>query len=165
MLLCRNGLHLRNCSTWQCSGMFKCPDSYCVPLRSVCDGTRDCAEGEDEINCENRTCPGMLRCRRGACLHQSDVCDGTVHCPLADDELMCGLVTCPQACTCSGHAVDCSSDDDLDRMPTVSVETKVLILSSNGSSFSWTTATLPKLLRLNLSGNKIQQLKADHFRG
>ena len=47
--LCRNGAHLRNCSFYQCSGTFKCPDLYCVPYFKFCDGTWDCTNGEDEI--------------------------------------------------------------------------------------------------------------------
>ena len=38
--------------------MFKCPDSYCIHFKRVCDGNPDCQNGEDEEQCENYYCPG-----------------------------------------------------------------------------------------------------------
>ena len=48
---CRNGGHLSNCQYHTCPSQFKCPDAYCVPIHSICDGKQDCPNGEDEMNC------------------------------------------------------------------------------------------------------------------
>lgn len=32
-------------------GTVKCPGSYCIPLRFVCDGEPQCLRGEDEEGC------------------------------------------------------------------------------------------------------------------
>ena len=91
---CRNGRHLRNCSYAECSGSFKCPDSYCIPLHNVCDGVRHCALGDDERNCSVFACPGFLRCPvEGICVHENQICDGKMDCRLSgEDELYCGSV-------------------------------------------------------------------------
>ena len=34
----RNGQHLQDCETKSCLWIFKCPDSYCIPYRHICDG-------------------------------------------------------------------------------------------------------------------------------
>lgn len=39
--------------------MYQCPDSYCLPMRKVCDGVKDCPLGHDEMQCDNYTCPGL----------------------------------------------------------------------------------------------------------
>ena len=33
------------------AGFVKCPDSYCLPVSNICDGTRQCPNGDDEIDC------------------------------------------------------------------------------------------------------------------
>ena len=40
--------------------MFRCPMSYCLPYSKVCDGQKDCPEGEDEASCEGYICPGKI---------------------------------------------------------------------------------------------------------
>ena len=110
LLYCRNGAHLINCHQWECQRTYKCPHSYCIPLRYFCDGVVDCPNGEDEGGCpEYLYCPGALKCRQGPCIHLSEVCDGTVHCPYGDDERMC-VGTCPDDCTCYGRSVFCRYD-------------------------------------------------------
>ena len=32
-------------------GFFKCPGSFCLENRFVCDGEKQCSAGEDERNC------------------------------------------------------------------------------------------------------------------
>ena len=39
------------CTHFKCIGYFKCPHSFCLPLKYICDGKNDCPEGEDEVNC------------------------------------------------------------------------------------------------------------------
>ncbi|XP_053374337.1 uncharacterized protein LOC128546941 [Mercenaria mercenaria] len=49
---CRSGSHLQNCKYHECAeGTVKCPDSYCIPLRFVCDGVEQCPNAEDEYEC------------------------------------------------------------------------------------------------------------------
>ena len=44
--------------------MYKCRESYCIPLHMVCDDVPDCPEGEDEQGCSNPTkVIGLLKCR------------------------------------------------------------------------------------------------------
>ena len=48
VLHCENTEHITNCMDHQCPTMFRCPDSYCVPLHVVCDMVDDCPNGDDE---------------------------------------------------------------------------------------------------------------------
>ena len=41
--------------------MYHCPGSYCIPYDKVCDGSRDCPSGHDELQCSNYSCPGILK--------------------------------------------------------------------------------------------------------
>ena len=108
ILYCRDGAQLRNCRHIQCTNTFKCPLSYCIPLRKVCDGIYDCYNGEDEYNCHNNICPGYLKCRDVEfCIHPAEVCDGYNHCPHGDDEELSDSVGCPAGCTCLGHSAWC----------------------------------------------------------
>ena len=57
---CRTGGHLANCESHHCGTLFKCPNSYCLPLKRVCDSHIDCPDGADEENCDNLYCPGKV---------------------------------------------------------------------------------------------------------
>ncbi|XP_060596877.1 low-density lipoprotein receptor-related protein 2-like [Ruditapes philippinarum] len=49
---CRSGMHLQNCDDFDCpQNTVKCPNSYCISLRFVCDGRFQCPSGQDEHNC------------------------------------------------------------------------------------------------------------------
>ena len=109
---CRNGAHLAACGRHQCSGMYKCPISYCIPVVRVCDQINDCPYGEDEVDCPAKgvTCPGMLRCQAGGCVHPQGLGDGKDDCPLyGDDEMFCDMGLCPRGCTCMWYTVVCRS--------------------------------------------------------
>ena len=100
---CRTGAHLAHCADLHCTGRFKCPDSYCVPVSRLCDGENDCPEGEDEWGCVANTtmlCPGMYRCEEGTCIHQYQVCDGISDCVTGEDEFTCPTPECPHRCSC-----------------------------------------------------------------
>ena len=102
-------------------------DSYCIPLRLLCDGTSDCADGEDEEGCDAFVCRGALRCRYdNICIHPIDICDGVVHCLMSeDDESLCHMMECPGACVCSGDVLMC--DESLPSPGTVSLHIRALI--------------------------------------
>ena len=109
-LYCPNTEHLRYCYTHECPTMFKCRESFCIPIHMVCDLVGDCPALEDEKNCENMTCPGMLKCKMSfTCVHPRNVCDGIPHCKfLLDDEFLCNVTKCPLGCQCYGQATVCS---------------------------------------------------------
>ena len=106
---CRNGAHLKHCKHFSCTGSFKCPHSYCVPLNYFCNGRFDCPNGEDESGCPNGhiQCPGLLRCKDGGCIHPSKTCDGIVNCPNGDDERC--IIKCPPNCICKGLVLICTA--------------------------------------------------------
>ena len=71
--------------------MFRCHQSYCIPLFMVCDNISDCQRGQDEVFCSsgnlvsNRkksiNMEGLLRCRYDNIYIPSfHICDGVVHC-------------------------------------------------------------------------------------
>ena len=108
---CRNGAHLLSCSWLNCTNTFKCPESYCIPIRKVCDGIPDCINGDDEIDCGINICQGYLKCLGVQfCLHPLEVCDGTSHCPHSDDEMLCDVTQCPWGCICARHSALCRND-------------------------------------------------------
>ncbi|XP_060605195.1 low-density lipoprotein receptor-related protein 2-like, partial [Ruditapes philippinarum] len=49
---CRSGDHLQNCEKFLCpENTVKCPGSYCIEQRFLCDGHKECPGGEDEQDC------------------------------------------------------------------------------------------------------------------
>lgn len=109
---CRDVSHLRACEKFQCSKDYvKCPNSYCIPPRYICDGKRDCVGGEDEIDCKTFECPGSYRCiNNNTCILFQNLCDSIRHCPHGDDEWFCDL-KCPVGCDCIGLYVNCASNN------------------------------------------------------
>ena len=39
------------------SNMFQCQDGSCLNKEKVCDGLRNCSQGEDELQCEKKVSP------------------------------------------------------------------------------------------------------------
>jgi len=107
---CRNGIHLQNCMIAACQGMFKCPNTLCVPMHKVCNGVKDCPLGEDEEVCTSPLlCPGMLKCHPGICVTQEYICDSVSQCVNNDDEMFCDVTDCPHNCTCIGDLFNCTT--------------------------------------------------------
>ena len=125
---CRNGGHLENCINFQCSNIFKCPASYCIPWNYVCDGKWDCPNGEDELHnnvCHGKNvCVNMYKCHVEGhkCVSLGNICDGQYDCPYQDDEMFCKLkaVQCPIVCNCLLFAITCQG------FVLTNVETRVL---------------------------------------
>ena len=104
----RNGAHLSSCSDVKRGKRVRCPDSYCIPYKNICDGRWDCWDGDDEYECENRTCSGLFQCRNvSTCIHIDDVCDKDIDYQHKDDELLCDLEACVPKCSCPSYAVSC----------------------------------------------------------
>ena len=97
--------HLYHCDEFECPSMYKCPGTYCIPTRMLCDQSLDCPNKEDEQDCHDKlVCPGLLRCREeNICVHPDEICDGILQCLLTgDDEMFCEMTECPNGCTCHG---------------------------------------------------------------
>ena len=155
---CRDGAHLLNCRYMKCANMFKCPRSYCIPLRKVCDGANDCNDGEDEINCHNNMCPGYLKCREVEfCIHPTEVCDGYPHCPHGDDEEFCDFPGCPTGCGCLGRGVICI-DERFTYIPIIPFRDVTYLSVASGYIYSPTYSNLSSisgLVMLELSGSNV----------
>ena len=162
---CRNGAHLHNCMRYHCPSRFKCANSYCVPVRGLCDGKRDCPEGEDEVGCGQTPlrCPGLYRCQGGRCIHQHEVCDGHVDCDVTgEDEVGCDRVTCPTDCQCHRGSMTCHREDIPENLANI-LHFKITGLSSNVQWLAGIKAT-NELLCLDMSRNTITRLHGYAFK-
>ena len=166
---CRDGSHLFNCELIECTNAYKCPNSFCVPLRKVCDGIPDCLEGEDEISCENNVCPGYLKCTTVEfCLHPLEVCDGFPQCPNGDDEIFCDVRRCPAQCDCLGHSAVCRREN-LRYIPVMLTENLIYLsigLTLMDVPFFSNFTYLTELVILDLSESSIVDICSafqDHY--
>ncbi|XP_065069050.1 low-density lipoprotein receptor-related protein 4-like isoform X3 [Rhopilema esculentum] len=89
---------------------FKCTKSgKCVHNSWLCDGERDCADGEDEAKelCEKRTCnPTQFACKNGKCILGHLKCDGMNDCGDSSDEQDCPTL---KPIECTGEAFKCGN--------------------------------------------------------
>ena len=145
---CRDGTHLLNCLFVNCTSSFKCPGSYCIPLRKVCDGVHDCRDGDDEINCHNNSSPGYLKCSGVEfCIHPEEVCDDYSHCPYGEDETFCDILGCPVGCTCLWYGLLCR-DTRLIYIPEIPFQDVIYLSVGLNNEFELTFANLSSLSRL-----------------
>ena len=155
---CRDGAHLLNCRYIKCTNMFKCPESYCIPLRKVCDGIYDCYGGKDENNCHKNICPGYLKCSEVEfCIHPTELCDGHPHCPHRDDEEVCDFSVCPTGCGCLGRGVVCRGEK-FTYIPEINFRDVIYFSVVSGYIHSPSYSNLSSLLGLtilDLSGSNI----------
>ena len=108
LMYCRNGKHLQDCESKNCESMFKCPKSYCIPYRYICNGEWDCWNGEDELNCKSYSCVRMFKCKLASiCIHTNNACDGVIDCPFNDDETLCDNIMCVAFCNCINYGISC----------------------------------------------------------
>ena len=182
LLYCRNGAHLSSCIHHQCSGMFKCPSSYCVPPVRVCDGVPDCEGGHDETECkETMKCQGFFLCKGGGCVHPDQVCDGQVDClTYGDDEQLCSLKTYDSTpCSSFHRGIECHENGTLD----LHLQKSVFIsgdfippMINGGELFQLSVSVGPvpellsgmfkglgNLLLLNLANLQVEQISVEAF--
>ncbi len=111
---CRNGRHLTNCSTHECSYQFKCHSYYCIPWAYLCDGKLDCPLSDDEKACGKQDCLHLFRCKHSStCVRLNDLCNNRIDCIYGEDELLCDLPSCPEFCVCFQYAIHCISSAHL----------------------------------------------------
>ncbi len=151
-----NGRHLQFCYNHMCPGMFKCHNSYCIPVWYVCDGFNDCPSYEDESYCVRDTCLGLLICKEYICVTRQETCDGYIHCSESwDDEMHCNLHPCPQSCMCYGLTMVCTLEKS-EQMPVY--DDRSVCLEIHGGNFHLHAFQLhlyQLLKRLNVSNNSI----------
>ena len=106
---CNNTEHLHYCADFSCPNHYKCSNSYCIPMHTVCDGVKDCPQGEDEEQCSEFECRGYMRCKgMSLCLHPNYLCNGAIECTMyGDDEVLCNIRDCPAQCECIGFIISC----------------------------------------------------------
>ncbi|CAH1280545.1 unnamed protein product [Diabrotica balteata] len=116
------------------SNQFQCDRGDCILASWVCDGMKDCFEGEDEKNCDSSVnCSrSQFKCQTdGSCIAATAVCDGDFDCTDKTDELSCnnnlpdesgapsctyGFFHCDETCyplslLCDGN-IDCKDSYD-----------------------------------------------------
>ncbi|XP_050412354.1 G-protein coupled receptor GRL101 [Patella vulgata] len=161
---CRDLSHLNGCANFGCPlDHVKCPESYCLPVRNVCNDKADCPNKEDEQNCDDWSCEGYFKCRETKiCLPWKEVCDGIKHCPEGDDELLCDN-TCPPRCTCDGLIVKCTEFYN-DTLSVLNTNTTYLDLKNAHFFQDPNFQSLENLGYLDLSFTNIKYISKEMFK-
>ena len=162
---CRNGAHLHNCDVIGCPTKYKCPGSYCIPVKRVCDGVGDCPGLEDEEDCYNTLlCPGLFLCRSGICLDHSEVCDGHADCDSGEDETDCHMAPCQTGCRCHGMVMFCEKITTIEPMPS-----NINVSGYHITVFRSSLISVPNLLRgenlivMSLSHERLHTVDSNAF--
>ncbi|XP_043928446.1 suppressor of tumorigenicity 14 protein homolog [Protopterus annectens] len=74
-----------------CPKQFKCKDGTCIPMRSQCNGWKDCIDGSDEQDCDCGS--EELSCINGKC-KQNKMCSGENECDDDSRESDCMHKSC-----------------------------------------------------------------------
>ncbi|XP_033756241.1 uncharacterized protein LOC117338985 [Pecten maximus] len=189
---CRDLTHLENCGEFECPDNYiKCPGSFCLHQRFVCDGRSHCPNQEDELACDRIMCNGHYKCRMTyQCIPFSQLCDGVRQCRRGDDELNCSP-KCPENCECRGMTFKCESHSDIILINQIHSDARWIDLKTNMSALRphvpvklqlLTTLLLrdcsikdllvdgqslfqnmPALRHLDLSSNRIEKLYRETF--
>ncbi|KAI9558684.1 hypothetical protein GHT06_015473 [Daphnia sinensis] len=106
----------QNTERLNCTGNhFWCNSSSHIPRMWVCDGDKDCFNGQDELYCNHHECDyGFIRCGSSQCIPLSQICDGTHDCFVGSDETGENLdfnvgyasLACYELTSHSGHLYD-----------------------------------------------------------
>lgn len=74
--------------------VFRCTSGQrqCLVLSARCNGTAECARGEDEADCDVCRSADEFRCANGLCIRQGWRCDGQHDCGDGSDERNCTAV-------------------------------------------------------------------------
>ena len=155
---CNNTEHLHYCVDFSCPNHYKCPRSYCIPMHLVCNGVKDCPQGEDEEQCSEFVCRGYMRCKgMSLCLHPNYLCNGAIDCTMyGDDEVLCNNRDCPEECECTGYIIVCHKVriDYLNH--TVNFESKSIIITYSMVEFKgMALSSFPMIHLLNFSNSMI----------
>jgi len=72
-------------------------DGSCINVSNACNGTVECASGEDEAHCSSGACrAGQLACADGTCIEFYQFCDEVDDCAGGEDEV-CQCAFCDPA--------------------------------------------------------------------
>ena len=165
---CNNTEHLHYCTDFSCPNHYKCPNSYCIPMHTVCDGVKDCPQGEDEEQCSVFECQGYMRCKgMNLCLHPNYLCNGAIECSMyGDDEMLCDSKDCPTQCECIGFIIFCHrvALDSLNFYEMFKIKV-IIFIDSKVYLKDMALASFSIIHLLNLSNSKITpQLDPSSFR-
>ena len=155
---CNNTEHLHYCVDFSCPNHYKCPRSYCIPMHLVCDGVKDCPQGEDEEQCSEFVCRGYMRCKgMSLCLHPNYLCNGAIDCTMyGDDEILCNNRDCPGQCECTGFIIVCDKVTIHNLNPTVNYGRKAIIITYSVVEMEGIPlSSFPMIHLLNLSNSMI----------
>ena len=156
-----------NCDKALCPGQFKCYNSFCIDMDTVCDGRRNCPSGEDEMLCKKydlvsikQDCRGKFRCKN-KCIDLKHVCDRQKDCDEGEDEEICRS-NCPKQCECVGMSMSCYGAS-MFSLPPLTQEMRILLLSYNHIPFHAAVfADFPRLIRLDMTSNGITSSDIQH---